>query len=98
MGAFDSVRVPVDSGYSTVGFNNPYDYFSNQSSFSFFAGFGIDELNQLLVDAEDKGSDMLWVPQERKGQGRIGLNTWYVRALIKQHFGVEEAGAACNIE
>lgn len=85
MGAFDGIRIPYDKGYSTTNNSSTYEYFSTQSAFSFFKGFGIEELKQLLVAAEDKGWDMVWVPQERKGQGRIGLNTWYVRALIEEH-------------
>ncbi len=89
MGAFDTVRVPYDKGYPTVGFNNPHQYFSNYC-FSFFEGFGEPELRKLLATAEAKGSDTVWVP-EKYGRGSgIGLHTWYVRALIKEHFGAEE--------
>jgi hypothetical protein len=87
MGAFDGIKIPYDSGYSSAGFNNPYEYFPNQGAFKFFKGFGIEELKQLLVDAEARGSDMVWVPQEHRHT--TGLRTWYVRALIKHHYGIE---------
>lgn len=90
MGAFDGIRIPYDKGYPTTGFNVPYDYFANQSSFSFFKGFGVDELRTLLAQAESLDSDTVWVPQERKDWGTKGLRTWYVRALIEHHFGVKE--------
>jgi hypothetical protein len=92
MGAFDSVRVPYDSGYPTVGFGSDTTtkHFYNQSSFSFYDGFGLAELTKLLADADAHGYDTLWVPSEYKGRQTVGLKTWYVRALIKEHFGVEE--------
>jgi len=90
MGAFDGIRIPYDRGYPTTGFTNPYQYFKTQTAFSFFKGFGIEELKQLLAEANAEGDDTVWVPKERKDLGRIGLSTWYVRALIKEHFGVEE--------
>lgn len=37
------------------------------------------------------GADKVWVPERfNKRSSGIGLHTWYVRALIKEHFGVEE--------
>jgi len=88
MGAFDGLKIPYDSGYSSAGFNNPHRYFPNYC-FSFFDGFGEPELRELLAVAEAKGSDTVWVPQERKERGRIGLDTRYVTALLEYHFGVE---------
>lgn len=89
MGAFDGVRIPYDTGYPTVGFNNPHQYFSN-FCFGFFEGFGEPELRKLLAAAEAKGSDTVWVPEQYGRGSGIGLHTWYVRALIKEHFGEEE--------
>ena len=90
MGAFDGIRIPYDRGYPTVGFNNPYQSFSN-FTFSFFEGFGEPELRNLLAIAEAKGSDTVWVPKRfNKRSSGIGLDTWYVRALLKHHFGDEE--------
>ena len=89
MGAFDGIKIPYDKGYPTVGFNNPYQYFSNHC-FSFFEGFGEPELRQLLAIAESKGSDTVWVPERfNKRSSGIGLHTWYVRALIEEHFGAK---------
>jgi hypothetical protein len=89
MGAFDGLRIPYDKGYPTVGFNNPYQYFSN-FSFSFFKGFGEPELRKLLAKAEANGSDTVWVPEQYGRSSGIGLHTWYVKALLLHHFGVEE--------
>ena len=89
MGAFDGIKIPYDSGYSSSGFNNPDQYFSNYC-FSFFKGFGELELRKLLAAAEEKGSDTVWVPDKyNKRSSGIGLHTWYVRALLKHHFGDE---------
>jgi hypothetical protein len=89
MGAFDGIKIPYDSGYSSAGFNNPHRYFSNYC-FSFFEGFGEPELRKLLAKAEAKGSDTVWVPdQYNKRSSGIGLHTWYVRALLNHHYGVE---------
>jgi hypothetical protein len=89
MGAFDGIKIPYDSGYSSAGFNNPGQYFSNYC-FSFFKGFGEPELRKLLATAEAKGSDTVWVPEQYGRGSGIGLHTWYVRALLKHHFGDEE--------
>ena len=89
MGAFDGLRIPYDTGYPTVGFNNPHQYFSN-FSFSFFKGFGEPELRKLLAKAEANGSDTVWVPEQYGRSSGIGLHTWYVKALLLHHFGVEE--------
>ena len=89
MGAFDGIRIPYDRGYPTESFKLHYQYFPNQTSFSFFKGFGLAELQQLLTDAEDNSHDTVWVPSEYKDRSKIGLKTWYVRALIKEHFGEE---------
>ena len=43
------------------------------------------ELKALLAEAERDGDDQIWVPQERPWQGRKGLHTWYVKALIKEY-------------
>ena len=87
MGAFDGIRIPGDKGYPSVGFNNPYQYFSN-FSFSFFEGFGEQELRQLLAQALARGSDTVWVPERfNKRSSGIGLHTWYVKALLDHHFG-----------
>lgn len=85
MGAFDGIRIPYDKGYPTGGFKNEYEYFDNQSAFSFFKGFGELELAELLFDAELNNDDMVWVPRERLGDGKIGLKTWYVKALLVEH-------------
>ena len=90
MGAFDGLKIPYDKGYPTTGFNVPYEYFPTQSAFSFFKGFGITELIQLLTDAETNGHDTVWIPPQYPTQGSSGLNTWYVRALINEHFGEEK--------
>lgn len=90
MGAFDGIRIPYDRGYPTVGFNNPHQNFSN-FSFSFFEGFGEPELRLLLAAAEANSRDTVWVPDRfNKRSSGIGLHTWYVRALLQHHFGVEE--------
>jgi len=90
MGAFDGIRIPYDKGYPTAGFNNPHQYFPNYC-FSFFEGFGEPELRKLLAAAEAQNSDTVWVPEKfNKRSSGIGLDTWYVRALLKHHFGVEE--------
>jgi hypothetical protein len=89
MGAFDGIKIPYDSGYSSAGFNNPDQYFSNYC-FSFFKGFGEPELRKLLAEAEEKGSDTVWVPTPRGKYSGPGLHTWYVRALLKHHFGDKE--------
>lgn len=83
MGAFDGYKVPYDTGYPTTDFSNNYSYFPNQPAFRFFKGFGFKELKELLEIA--KHSDTVYVPQERPGNGRIALNTWYVKALIQKH-------------
>lgn len=93
MGTFCGIRIPYDTevaygkDYLTSKVDNTDQYFSNQSAFRFFKGFGIEELKLLLADAESQGQDTLWVPRERPVDGCIGLSTWYVRALIKQHIG-----------
>jgi hypothetical protein len=90
MGAFDGIKIPYDRGYPSAGFNNPHQYFSN-SCFYFFEGFGEPELRKLLAAAEARGSDTVWVPERfNKRSSGIGLHTWYVRALLKHHFGDEE--------
>jgi len=88
MGAFDGIRIPYDKGYPTAGFNNPYPYFPNYC-FSFFEGFGEPELRKLLADADAKGIDTVWVPEKYHRSSGIGLHTWYIRALLNHHFGVE---------
>lgn len=90
MGAFDGIKIPYDKGYPTEGFKLPYQYFPTQTAFSFFKGFGIEELRQLLAEAESRSWDTVWVPSEYKDRSAIGLKVWYVRALIKEHFEVEE--------
>lgn len=90
MGAFDGIRIPYDKGYPTEDFKRQYQYFSTQTAFSFFKGFGIEELRLLLSEAEANESDTVWVPSEYKDRSRIGLKAWYVRALIKEHFEDEE--------
>jgi hypothetical protein len=90
MGAFDGIKIPYDKGYPTTGYDNNYEYFSTQTAFSFFEGFGITELKQLLTDAESKGCDTVWVPEKRGRSSGIGLSTWYVKALIQEHFGIKE--------
>ena len=48
-------------------------------------------LRQLLAAAEAQNSDTVWVPEKfNKRSSGIGLDTWYVRAPLKHHFGVEE--------
>ena len=90
MGAFDGIRIPYDRGYPTTGFSNTGQYFPNYC-FHFFEGFGEPELRQLLADAEDKNRDTVWVPDKyNKRSSGIGLSTWYVRALLNHHFGVQE--------
>lgn len=91
MGAFDGIRIPYDKGYPTTDFKLEYNHFSTQSSFNFFKGFGIEELRKLLAEAEHDKCDKVYVPHERgPGWGHIGLRTWYVRALIEEHFGKKE--------
>jgi hypothetical protein len=87
MGAFDGYWGGYGGygGYGGVSKRETYPYFSNQSSFEFFKGFEMPELKALLVEAERDGDDTVWVPQERPGEGRKGLKTWYVRALIKEY-------------
>lgn len=92
MGAFDGYWIP---GGGRIGERcviasetkpkKEYQYFSNQSSFEFFKGFEMTELKALLAEAEQDNNDIIWVPQERPGQGRKGLHTWYVKALIKEY-------------
>lgn len=87
MGAFDGIRIPYDSGYSSGGFSNQYDYFPTQSAFKFFDGFGMKELIELLTEAELSDSNTVYIPHERPGNGHIGCSTWYIRALITEYFG-----------
>lgn len=89
MGAFDGIKIPYDRGYPTGDFKNEYEYFPTQTAFRFFKGFGIDELKLLLAAADTAGHDTVWIPQQNPSQGRIGLRTWYVRALIKEHAVVD---------
>jgi hypothetical protein len=90
MGAFDGIKIPYDRGYSSAGFDNSCQIFSN-FTFGFFEGFGEPELRNLLAIAEAKDSDTVWVPDKyNKRSSGIGLDTWYVRALLKHHFGDEE--------
>jgi hypothetical protein len=84
MGAFDGYWGGYGGG-GGVSKRETYPYFSNQSSFEFFKGFEMPELKALLAEAERDGDDTVWVPQERPGEGRKGLKTWYVRALIKEY-------------
>lgn len=97
MGAFDGVRIPYDKGYPTVGFNKSHQYFSNYC-FSFFDGFGEPELRKLLAAAEAKGSDTVWVPEQYGRGSKIGLHTWYVRALIKEYFEVKVTSSPISQE
>jgi hypothetical protein len=87
MGAFDGYWGWGGNSNSFTGVSKRaiYPYFSNQSSFEFFKGFEMPELKALLAEAERDGDDTIWVPQEQPGQGRKGLKTWYVRALIKEY-------------
>jgi len=87
MGAFDGTRIPGDKGYPSRGFNNPYQIFPNYT-FSFFEGFGEQELRERLAQALARGSDTVWVPERfNKRSSGIGLHTWYVKALLDHHFG-----------
>lgn len=84
MGAFDGY---VRSSYSGFGKIDPSErYFNNQSAFNFFEGFGLHELKALLARAEVIGDTTVWVPRKRAQDGSIGVSTWYVRALIAEHF------------
>lgn len=84
MGAFDGYTV---CNKWSADVNSTYQYFPTQSAFSFFKGFGIEELNQLLDDAESTNSKTIYIPREYANQGHIGLQTWYVRALVNHYFG-----------
>jgi hypothetical protein len=92
MGAFDGYWIPggrrIGEVHIVASGTQPrkqYLWFSNQSSFEFFNGFEMPELKALLAEAERDGDNTVWVPQERPGEGRKGLKTWYVRALIKEY-------------
>lgn len=85
MGAFDGIRIPYDKGYPTSDYHNPYEYFPTQTAFRFFKGFGMPELKKLLAESDNSNSKVVYVPQERRGSGSIGLDSWYVRALIQEH-------------
>lgn len=82
MGAFDGLsisrcpRIPVEC-------DNSHRFFSN-SSFSFFRGFGENELKKLLEDALINSSEIVWVPKQNGGS--IGFETWYIKALVEHHF------------
>ena len=77
MGAYNSyTKSGVASSTST------YQYFKNQPAFSFFVGFGPNELSLLYEAATSANADTVWVPQPIKHHGHIGLSTWYVRALL----------------
>lgn len=91
MGAFDGLK--IYGGYGGQCAARSHTYFKNQSAFSFFEGFGLPELKQLLSDAEKNDDNMIWVPQERRENGRIGLSIWYVRALIKENFENENSSS-----
>lgn len=82
MGAFDGFTIPcqrVPSSPTTC-----YQRFPNYT-FSFFKGFGEAELKNLLSKALADNSETVWVPQ--KNGSSIGLETWYVKALVEHHFG-----------
>lgn len=86
MGAFDGYKIYGHSSHpDTV--RKTYEYFKTQTAFSFFKGFGVDELTKLLVEAETNKNDTVYIPQEKPGSGHIGLSTWYVRALVNAHLG-----------
>lgn len=87
MGAFDGyVRSSPVISQDRVA----YEYFETQSAFRFFEGFGINELTQLLEIAITNNSNKVWVPKEGVGNGHIGLGTWYVKALINEHYHRED--------
>lgn len=85
MGAFDGYIPTKFYGGSRFTKNNPgYQYISSQTAFDLYEGFGITELTNLLLEAENnnKASIYVWTSADKK-QGQASLDTWYVRALIK---------------
>ena len=86
MGAFDGL-VPRsyfrDYPTSSPTVVDHRTYVKNQSSFSFYKGFGLPEFEELVNAAVAANRDTVWVPGERLlDQGRTGISTWYAQALI----------------
>lgn len=83
MGAFDGL---IPSVYLTCGSSKTpakvYPYIRHQPSFNLFKDFGLDELELLVCAAEVNNEDMVWIPQERRDYGRVGLSTWYARGVV----------------
>jgi hypothetical protein len=94
MGAFDAyIPATYYDNANAIKHNNNkfrYTYFYPQSGFSFYEGFGIDELKELLLEAEkeNKESVYIWLDVDRT-RGQCRVDTWYLRALI-EHYDIIE--------
>jgi hypothetical protein len=89
MGAFDGykwdgkiigTRKMLDVSTSKVKFR----YFNYQPSFEFYQGFELTQLCELFVQAEESNSKTVWIPSKYPNNGSVGLDTWYVKALLEE--------------
>lgn len=69
--------------YGCPEIENNFEYFKTQTAFSFFKGFGLVELKTLYEEALEDEDETVWIPQPRPKMGKIGLSTWYVKALLE---------------